>query len=63
MVLKMLWTKVYHGYDAKSKEHVIKTLRTSGDYDKLITHLGKVKKQNVQRVLNLLSEIMLIFMH
>lgn len=62
MILKMLWTKVYHGYDAKSKEHVIRELRKSGDYDKLGNLLAKVKKEKVERVLNLLSEIMIIYM-
>lgn len=51
-----------HGFDAKTKESLIKTLRTSGDYEKLVNLLVKVKKEKVQKVLNLLSEIMLIYM-
>lgn len=62
MILKTLWTKVCHGFDAKTKESLIKTLRTSGDYEKLVNLLVKVKKEKVQKVLNLLSEIMLIYM-
>lgn len=62
MILKTLWTKVCHGFDTKTKEKLIKTLRTSGDYDKLVTLLIKVKKEKVQKVLGLLSEIMLIYM-
>lgn len=62
-MLKTLWTKVYTGYDPKVKELAINTLRKTGDYDKLIVHLMKVKKEKVQKILNLLSEIIITYMN
>lgn len=62
MVLKMLWTKVYVGVDPKMKEKAIKQLRKTGDYDKLINHLVRVKKEKVPRILHLLSEIIIAYM-
>ncbi|CAB3225983.1 unnamed protein product [Arctia plantaginis] len=47
MILKTLWTKTYQGFDAKSKEAAIKQIRNSGDYDKLIKYLMKVKKEKL----------------
>lgn len=62
MILKTLWTKTYQGFDAKTKEAAIKQIRNSGDYEKLTKYLMKVKKEKVQRLLNLFSEIILIYM-
>lgn len=61
MVLKMLWEKVFVNYDAKSKEAAIRTLRKSSDYDKLMEHLVKVKKEKVEYILNLLVEIIIVY--
>lgn len=62
MILKTLWTKAYKGFDVAAKEQAIKKLKTTGEYDKLINHLLKVKKENVQKLLNLFSEIIIIYM-
>lgn len=62
MVLKMLWEKVYAGYDPKVKETAIKQLRQSGDYDQLIGHLLKAKKEKVQKIINLVGEVMIAYM-
>lgn len=62
MVLKMLWTKVYIGIDPKLKEKAIKQLKKTGDYDKLINHLIKVKKEKVPHILHLLAEIIIAYM-
>lgn len=62
MVLKMLWTRVYVGHDPKTKEKAIKQLKKTGDYDKLINHLLKVKKEKVPRILELLTLIIIEYM-
>lgn len=62
MVLKMLWEKVYAGYDPKVKETAIKQLRQSGDYDQLIGHLLKAKKEKVQKIINLVGEVIIAYM-
>ncbi|KAJ0183996.1 hypothetical protein K1T71_000419 [Dendrolimus kikuchii] len=62
MILKTLWTKVFLGYDPEIKEEGIKTLRKSGDYQKLIDHLTKVKKEKVQRLLDLIAEVIITYM-
>ncbi|XP_035429185.1 uncharacterized protein LOC118262139 [Spodoptera frugiperda] len=62
MLLKMLWTKVYRGHDAETKEHIIRHLKKMGDFDQLVMLLTKVKKKKVERVITLLAEIMQIYM-
>lgn len=62
MILNTLWNKVYKAFDAKTKEQAIITLRKSGDYEKLLKHLQKVKKEKVKKILNLLSELILTYM-
>ena len=62
MVLKMLWEKVYASYDAKQKEMAIKKLRSSGEYDHLLLHLQKVKKEKVKKIIHLIGEVMIIYM-
>lgn len=57
MILKMLWEKVLFGLEPAQKEVAIKKLRSNGDYDKLIQKLIKLRKEKVERILNLLSEV------
>lgn len=59
MILKSLWEKVFAGYDPKSKEKAIKELRKMSDYDKLIGHLMKVKKEKVEKILNILTDLII----
>lgn len=59
----MLWEKVYRKYDAKTKEQAIKLLRKSGDYDNLINHLLKLKKEKVNKLINLIGEVMIIYIN
>ncbi|CAH2103914.1 unnamed protein product [Euphydryas editha] len=63
MVLKMLWEKVYARYDAKAKEMAIKQIRQTGDYENLIEHLMKVKRDKVRKIINLVGEVMIIYMN
>lgn len=62
MVLKMLWEKVYARYDAKAKEMAIRTIRETGDYEHLIQHLMKVKRDKVRKIINLVGEVMIVYM-
>ncbi|KAF9421962.1 hypothetical protein HW555_002182 [Spodoptera exigua] len=62
MLLKVLWTKVYRGHDPETKEQIIRHLKKMGDYEQLINLLTKVNKKKVEKLLNLLAEIMIIYM-
>ncbi|XP_045458393.1 uncharacterized protein LOC123668742 isoform X2 [Melitaea cinxia] len=62
MVLKMLWEKVYARYDAKTKEMAIRTIRETGDYEHLIQRLMKVKRDKVRKIINLVGEVMIVYM-
>ncbi|CAH4038473.1 unnamed protein product [Pieris brassicae] len=62
MIMKMLWEKVFGQYDAKSKELAIRKIRSGGDYDTLVKNLMKVQKDKVKKIINLVAEVMLVYM-
>lgn len=62
MVLKTLWSKVFKNSDIQTKEQAIKKIKKSGDYDKLLNDLQKVNKNKVSKILNLVAEIMILYM-
>ncbi|VVC93756.1 unnamed protein product [Leptidea sinapis] len=53
MILKTLWSKVLNNYDVKTKEMAMKQIKASPDYDKLVISLTKVKKEKVQKIIDL----------
>lgn len=62
MILNTLWNKVYKAYDDKTKEQAIKTLRKSDDYNNLLKNLQKLKKGKIQKILDLMTEIIMTYM-
>lgn len=61
MILRMLWEKVFFGLEPAQKEVAIKKLRGNGDYEKLIKNLIKLRKEKVQKILNLLTEVIITY--
>ncbi|CAG4955565.1 unnamed protein product [Colias eurytheme] len=61
MILKMLWEKVYAKYDPKTKEKVIKSIRKGNDYDNLVRQLTRVDKSKAKKIINLVAEVMLVY--
>lgn len=57
----MLWDKIFVGLEPAQKEMAIKKLRGNGDYEKLIKNLIKLKKEKVQKILNLLTEVIITY--
>lgn len=61
MILRMLWEKIFFGLEPAEKEVAIKKLRGNQDYDKLIKNLVKLKKEKVEKILNLLTEVIIAY--
>lgn len=61
MILRTLWEKVLFGLEPAQKEMTIKKLRGNGDYEKLIQNLIKLKKEKVEKILNLLTEVIITY--
>ncbi|CAK1554884.1 unnamed protein product [Leptosia nina] len=61
MILKMLWDKVYGQYDAKTKELAIKKIRSRADYEHLVNHLMKLHKDKAKKIVDLVAEVMLVY--
>lgn len=61
MILRMLWEKVFFGLEPAQKEMAIKKMRANGDYDKLVKNLTKLKKQKVDKIISLLTEVIITY--
>lgn len=61
MILRMLWEKIFFGLEPAQKEVAIKKMRGSADYDRLINNLTKLKKEKVEKILNLLTEVIITY--